>query len=504
MTKILSIEELQKKIKFLKSKNKKIVLCHGVFDIIHPGHIYHFNSAKKFGDILIISVTNDENVKKGHNRPAFNLSYRKKTLSELSVVDYVCESNSKDAVDIIKKIKPNIYCKGPDYKNFKDDLTNKIYDEIKALKSIGGKFKTTDDPIFSTSKLINTYYRSNSEQDVYLNKINKKYKKNKIAKILDQFKKYKILVIGESILDEYTFCDALGKSGKEPVLTMKSLHTEKYLGGSLAICRHLSTFCNKVTLLSYLGEKREEEKFIKKSLEKNISSYFLTKKNSPTIIKRRFIENINKIKTLGLYSLNDDPLDNNTENKFYKIIKNQIKKHDLVIISDYGHGLISKKIAKLITSSKKFFTLNAQINSSNLGHHTLDKFSKMNALIINANELRHEFRDNVSSISKLAIKLKNKSKAKNVLVTKGKDGAILVSGKKNFECPGFANYVVDKIGAGDAMLAITSLCFMAKVDEDLTLYLGSLAGAHAVQSISNSDPVTKSSIQKVITHQLVD
>ena len=65
MSKILSNEELHKKIKFLKNRNKKIVLCHGVFDIIHPGHIYHFNSAKKFGDILIVSVTTDENVKKG-------------------------------------------------------------------------------------------------------------------------------------------------------------------------------------------------------------------------------------------------------------------------------------------------------------------------------------------------------------------------------------------------------------------------------------------------------
>ena len=504
MSKILSTEELQNKIKILKKKNKRIVLCHGVFDIIHPGHIYHFNSAKKFGDILIISVTNDENVKKGYNRPAFNLSHRKKTLSGLSVVDYVCESNSRDAVEILKKIKPDIYCKGPDYKNFKEDLTNKIYDEVKVLKSYGGKFKTTDDPIFSSSKLLNTFYRNNSDQDKYLYKVNKKFKKKEIINILDKFKKYKVLVIGESILDEYTFCDALGKSGKEPVLTMKSLHTEKFLGGSLAICRHLSTFCKKVTLLSYLGEKREEEKFIKSRLEKNIHPFFLAKNKSPTIIKRRFIENINKIKTLGVYSLNDAPLDKINENKFYKSIKGQIKKHDLIIISDYGHGLINKRIAKLITSSKKFFTLNAQINSSNLGHHTLDKFSKMNALIINANELRHEFRDNISPISELAIKLKNKSKASNILVTKGKDGAILIHKNKIFECPGFANNVVDKIGAGDAMLAITSLCFKAKISQNLTLYLGSLAGAHSVQSISNSEPVKKSNIQKIITHQLVD
>ena len=128
----------------------------------------------------------------------------------------------------------------------------------------------------------------------------------------------------------------------------------------------------------------------------------------------------------------------------------------------------------------------------------------MNALIINANELRHEFRDNISSISKLAIRLKNKSKASSIVVTKGKDGAILVSQKKIFECPGFANFVIDKIGAGDAMLAIISLCFKAKIDNNLTLYLGSLAGAHAVQSISNSDPVKKNTIQKIITHQLVE
>ena len=85
-----------------------------------------------------------------------------------------------------------------------------------------------------------------------------------------------------------------------------------------------------------------------------------------------------------------------------------------------------------------------------------------------------------------------------------KDGAILFSKRKNFVCPGFANNVVDKVGAGDAMLAITSLCFKAKVNENLTLYLGSLAGAHSVQSISNSDPVTKGNIQKIITHQLID
>ena len=111
-----------------------------------------------------------------------------------------------------------------------------------------------------------------------------------------------------SILDEYTYCETLGKSGKEPVLTMKPICVEKYLGGSLAICNHLSTFCKKISLVSYLGEDGSEERFIKKKLKKNINPYFIRKKNSPTILKKRFIENVNNIKTLGLYSLNDDQL----------------------------------------------------------------------------------------------------------------------------------------------------------------------------------------------------
>ena len=83
MNKILSSEELQKKINYLKKIKKKIVLCHGVFDVIHAGHISHFKSAKKFGDILIVSVTGDKFVNKGFNRPIFNLNDRKKILSEL-------------------------------------------------------------------------------------------------------------------------------------------------------------------------------------------------------------------------------------------------------------------------------------------------------------------------------------------------------------------------------------------------------------------------------------
>ena len=195
MVKIISSEDLPKKIKFLKKKKKKIVLCHGVFDIIHAGHISHFKSAKKFGDILIISVTTDKFVNKGFNRPMFDLSNRKKILSELNIVDYVCESNSQDAISIIEKIKPNIYCKGPDYKNFNHDITNKIKEEIKILKKFGGKFKVTDDQTYSSSKIINMLNKGATLNEKFLLKINKNFTKEKINKAIESFNNLKYLLI---------------------------------------------------------------------------------------------------------------------------------------------------------------------------------------------------------------------------------------------------------------------------------------------------------------------
>ena len=124
--KIKTLEELQKIISELKTAGKKIVHCHGVFDLLHIGHIKHFKEARSFGDVLIVTVTPDEYVKKGPNRPAFTTSLRLEALASLETVDFVAANKWSVAVETIKMLKPEIYCKGPDYKNHDEDTTGKI------------------------------------------------------------------------------------------------------------------------------------------------------------------------------------------------------------------------------------------------------------------------------------------------------------------------------------------------------------------------------------------
>jgi len=500
MNKIFEINNLISRIRLEKRKNKKIVHCHGVFDLIHVGHIKHFKEAKKNGNFLVVSITSDKFVNKGSGRPIFNQNLRAEFLSSISLIDAVVINNNLTSEKIISQIKPDIYFKGPDYKNNEADRSKNIYKEIAAIKKVKGKIVYSDDITFSSSNLINTHSNYFSEeQKKYIKNISKKYSFNLIYNKLKKLEKLKVLLIGETIIDQYIFGDVLGKSGKEPHLVLNENKNESYLGGAAAIANHLASFCKTVKFLTLAGKEKENLNFIKKLLRKNINIKFFNKKNSSTIIKKRYIDEVTKNKLLGVYHINDDILKDNSEKVLINFIKKNIPYFDLILVSDYGHGFISKKTAAAINSSKIFFSLNAQINASNRGFHSLIKYKNIDSLIINENELRHEMRDKSGNLETLGLQLINHLKINKLIITRGDKGAMLIEKKgKTIYAPAFANKVVDKVGAGDTMLAVTSLCMKIKMPNDLALFLGSLAGASAVESIGNSKFINKEQLVRQI------
>jgi len=502
--KIVNLDQISEVIGLKKSNGKKIVHCHGVFDLLHIGHIKHFSEAKKLGDILIVSITPDQYVNKGPGRPAFTTSLRLQALAALESIDYVVANEWPSAEEIIKIIKPDFYCKGPDYKEHSDDITGKIEDEENAVNVVGGRIYYTDDVTFSSSSLLNKYGDLHSqEQEAFIREIAKKNSYESIEKKVSSLKKLKVLVIGETIIDQYVFCEALGKSGKEPVLVLRDMETQEYLGGSLAIARHLSDFCDDVSVLSFLGEDNEYKNFIENNIEENINLNFLNKSKSPTIIKRRFVDNIDRKKILGVYSINDSSLSEFEENNFIESIERLSKKIDLIIVSDYGHGIITPRVAECISKTGKFVSLNAQVNAANIGTHSIRKYNDINCLIINATELRHEMRQREGDLKALALELKNIVNANYISVTQGKTGAFLINGSKiPVSSPGFASEVVDKIGSGDALLALLSVCLYNNIDDNLSLFIASLAAAQSVESVGNSKHVSRILLLKTISHFL--
>jgi len=504
MTKILFKNEVKKKLELLNNKKKIIGLSHGVFDLLHLGHIRHFQETKKLCDTLIVSVTDDKFVFKGPGRPKFKTKERMEAIAALELVDYVILSDSLSAEQNISLIRPKFYFKGPDYKNNSEDVTGKINFENKIVKKFGGKTVYTSAAKFSSTHLLNYHENLGKPKDHLKEYIKKKFTFSEIKNLIFNLKSVKPLIIGEVIIDEYNFCEALGKSGKEPMLVVRDVYKEQYLGGSGAICNHLSSFNDNVKLLSYIGEYKEDLNFIKKKLNKNTTFNFIKKKNSPTIIKKRFIDEIVKSKILGIYSLNDTFISNTEEKKLINKFNILTKKSDLSIISDYGHGLITKNFAEKIIKKSKFVAANSQINSSNIGYHTLDFYKNVDLMIINEKELRHEMRSKHEKIPFLMKKLSDKMKFKYLVVTRGNSGCLLYkrANKKFYNSKAYSTLTVDKIGAGDTMLSILAVCLLKKIDINLSLMISSFCAAQSVKTIGNKFAVDKSLLLKDLEHYL--
>tara|TARA_B110000483_G_scaffold242213_1_gene327288 strand:- start:779 stop:2290 length:1512 start_codon:yes stop_codon:yes gene_type:complete len=490
MSKIIKIKDLIKK---LQSEKKIIALSHGVFDLIHHGHLRHFEEVKKNCDILIVSVTSDRFVKKGDNRPYFSIKDRLYALSKLENINFVVESDSLSSLNVIKKIKPDLYCKGPDYKNLKADRTKKIYLEKKTVEKCGGKLFVTSSKTSSSSKLINSEYIFNNDQLSYLKNIKRKCNIQSIIKTLKIFNKTDIYIYGEAIIDVYNKLNVLNKSGKESVLNFLETRSSTYLGGVLSVANHISKFVSKISIVTYLGKKKEHLTFIKKGLSTNIKMKFFLKKDSPTIEKKRYIDDYSNKKIIGIYKLNDVFVDTNLEKYIIKEIQ-KIPKNKLILSFDYGHGFFTKKIIKELSKKNNCFkSTNVQLNSSSIGYHSIGNYTKSEMLCMNELELRHDLRDRAGEINILIKKISKKNSSNYYLITRGKQGVILFNKKKNkfFKAPAFASQVNDKVGAGDSMIPIIALCLMNKVDEDISLLLGSIFSAESIKHEANNFKMTQ-------------
>ena len=155
--KIIDLYELSDRIKELKAQGKRIVHCHGCFDLMHPGHIKHFQAAKNMGDLLLVTLTPDKYVDKGPERPVFNENLRAESIAALECVDYVAVNKWPTAEQTLRLLKPNYYVKGQEFE-YLEDKTGKIQMEDEIVKEIGSEMRFTHEIVFSSTELINKYF----------------------------------------------------------------------------------------------------------------------------------------------------------------------------------------------------------------------------------------------------------------------------------------------------------------------------------------------------------
>ena len=262
--------DLKEKLKYLKINKKKIGLVHGVFDILHIGHVWYFQEAKKKVDYLIVSVTTDKYVNKGPGKPIFNIKNRTEMLKSIRSIDHVIESKNESAIEVIKLIKPDFYIKGKDYKNLNNDLSKRILEEKKEVEKYGGQIIFTDTDLLSSSSITNNYFNYlNEDCSKLINSLNKELFETKFNKLIENKLKNRILIIGDPILDVMRFVEPSGKANKNTIIATRFIKEELNSGGVLLIINYLNNFFNKIDFLN-VGQKKNIN-VLKKITEKKIN-----------------------------------------------------------------------------------------------------------------------------------------------------------------------------------------------------------------------------------------
>ncbi len=499
--KIIHFSEIDDLVEKMRSSGKKITLCHGVFDLLHPGHIRHLAKAKELGEILIVSITADKYVNKGPGRPAFPESLRAESLANIISVDYVIITPFQTAIEILNAVKPNNYVKGNDYVDEDSDKTGNIVREREIVESHGGKILYTDEIVFSSSQLINKFIPSHSsEVSKWLRDLKLDYTKTEILNWLDKVSELKVTVIGEAILDLYTECDALGKSAKDPVLCFNKGPTVSYAGGILAIGAHVNGLGANTTIVTGLNGMDLDLDQIKNLKTKGINLQSLEIAPFPTIRKQRFVDSRTSTRVLELYEMNDVPLTAEKDKEFIRLISESISDVDAVIVADYGHGLISEKAIDHLASSGKFLAVNAQTNAGNRGFNSITRYPKMDFITLNGMEAKLETRRRHIEMKSFIEQLQKISSTNQIVVTRGGDGMDIFSKNEKFcHSPALAPFVRDRVGAGDVVLAITSLLAALKAPSEIIGFYGNICGAWAVSYNGNEKTLDKGTLVRQIT-----
>jgi rfaE bifunctional protein nucleotidyltransferase chain/domain len=498
--KILTLGELSVKSKEYRDSGKKVVLCHGTFDLIHSGHIRYLKSASNEGDVLFVTVTADEFINKGPGRPVFSEVLRAENLGYLDFVDFVAVNNEATAVNVIAEIKPHAYVKGPDYKKMEDDITGKIYDEKNEVEAHGGKIVFTDDITFSSTSLLNEHFGVfPSETKTYLHSFRQKYNHEEIISMVQGLGNLNVLVVGDAIVDEYHYVEPLGQSTKGANLAVKFKSKEQFAGGSLAVANHLAGFVKNVTVAAGLGKQGSHEDFIRSKLQKNVTLEPFYFEDAPTIVKRRYVD-ADLLKFFEVYFYNDEPSMELIESEVCSWLDKNTKKYDVVIVPDFGNGFISTNMIQEICANAAFLAVNTQVNSGNRGYHSINRYPRADFVSLNGPELRIATHDRHESYQALARQLIESVGAKYFAVTLGSEGALLLDEKRDmmYETPILSTKVLDRIGAGDTFLSLAGLCLGGGLDSEVALFVGSAAAALDVQVVCNREPILPVNLYKYV------
>ncbi len=485
-----------------QDKGNRRVLCHGKFEVMHPGHTRHLEWASRQGEVLFVTLAEDC----AEWTSSVQIDARLESLAALSMVDYVAKVHSLDATRSVATVKPDILVRGVEYRTFRRHFTER---EKAELAKYGGQL------LFSSGSAGFGQLRSEdsngngrgSRQASVLNLIERQdIKITHLEEVLTAFSQLEIAVVGDCIVDEYIFCDPLGMSAEDPVIVVRPRSTERFVGGAAIVAEHAQSLGAKAHFFSVLGEDSASE-FVREHAEKTGVGYHLfTDTSRPTTVKQRFLASQKKL--LRVSYLEERAISESLADQILAALEERIENLDLIILSDFSYGVNSPQVRDAVCAMarKHGVKVTADVQcSSQIA--TVARYKNIDLITPTEREARMSLLDMDSGLTDIGLRLLDQTGNKDLIIKLGENGLMILHGlrengvlkdARTEYLTSFADEVRDPMGAGDAMLAACSLALAAGADIFEASILGNVAAAVEVLRMGNV-PVTRLQLESKLT-----
>ena len=490
--KIKTVEELVRVIG-PRPRDKKVVMCHGTFDLVHPGHIRHLLYAKERGDILVVSVTSDEHVSKGEGRPFVPQELRETNLAALEMVDYVIIDQRPEPLANISLIQPDFFVKGFEYSI--DGIHPKTKQEMQVVSSYGGEFLfSPGDIVYSSTKILTQHKPRLTLEKLVILMEAEGTTFDHLQRTLRKMPGVKVHVVGDTIVDKYSYCTLLGPSSDTPTFSVKQEHAKLFVGGAGIVAKHLAGLGADVTLTTVLGQDEMAGFVVQDLAAAGVRPNAVYDAHRPTVLKERFWASGYKL--LQVDTADNSPMSAKQVQELAGCI--QGTPADLVIFSDFRHGLFHSDSIKPLTEAIPAGALKvADSQVSSRWGNILD-FKDFDLITPNEREARYALGDQDSGVRHLAQRLLTQAQAKHIILKMGERGILVyrrpsTAPRSFFYVDSFVETLVDPVGAGDALLATASLALLTSGDIVQSAILGNLAASIAC-GLEGNTPVQQAEL----------
>jgi rfaE bifunctional protein nucleotidyltransferase chain/domain len=483
--KIINITDLSN-LRATMETPMRVVLCHGVFDLLHVGHLKYFQRAKSHGDLLVVSVSADRYAKKGPGRPVVRENERLNFIAALEMVDFVVLSKTPTAVEVITELKPDVYFKGKDYRQSSNDTTGRLDEEKQAIESVGGRLAFSDTDLMSSTRIANQHFLDHIPSlDQSLVDVIAKISRDQTHLKVSDFCKNKLVLVGEFIDDVYRFVAPMQRASKENLVVNNLIRETSYNGGVSPIIKMFNDIGLEMLCVNPIASA---ENTLAQAVERR------------AIVKKiRYVDQNFNRKLFEIYSYKHD-LDAGEKSDIAGGISKAVDAYSdvNVVVADFGHGLINHHEAKQIAKKTPNLFLNVQTNGGNRGFNLFTKYPKAKLLCIDRDEASLGVQEKDLSEEQLIDAVAKLIQAEVIIITLGKNGAIGRKGNKTLKLKSLPSSVVDTMGAGDAFFSYACVAYMSSNDLEFSMLSGLVAGALNTEILGHSDFVCLDDYKKYL------